>query len=181
MELLDYAKKYRLPEGFLNLSIHLEQDDWTPHSWYTHKGKNKEDNDPLNNRVVDADVREHFYPVFWDMISRYEEECSGFDLVSHMSGVRLNYYPEGTSMRKHADLIYSIFEDVPVERRGLPLLSIVGEISTDAYTGGEFYLCGQDMQLTPGDVIIFPSTFMYTHEVKPVKTGTRTSFVTWAW
>jgi hypothetical protein len=32
-----------------------------------------------------------------------------------------------------------------------------------------------------GDVIIFPSTFLYPHKVNEVKKGIRYSFVSWAW
>ncbi len=51
----------------------------------------------------------------------------------------------------------------------------------DDFEGGEFFLCGEDMELKRGHVIVFPSVFVYPHEVKRVTKGTRYSFVSWAW
>ena len=50
-----------------------------------------------------------------------------------------------------------------------------------AFTGGE--LCFFDQQdpfpLRPGDVVLFPSNFLFPHAVQPVISGTRHSVVTW--
>lgn len=182
MELLDFVKKYKLPDGFLDLSISLRHEEWEPHNWYTHTKKVYEENDPLVNYVTDEDIEKYFFPVYYNFFREYEKDCSiPYELVIQINGVRFNQYSTGTSMRSHSDLVYSVFSDSPVHKRGIPILSIVGEVSTESYSGGEFYLLGQDMQMEPGDVIIFPSTFMYPHEVKPVLSGTRTSFVSWAW
>ena len=192
MELLsDYVKTYKLPDEFLNSSVTLLNDEWRPHQWYTRDKDNRheEDNDPRVNYVLSDDATKTFLPVFWDIISQYEKDISQCDpditsekMVSYFSAIRINVYEEGKLLRKHSDLIYSCFDHVKdPASRGIPLLSIVGDLSTDPYTGGEFYMRGRDAQLRPGHAIIFPSTFMYSHEVKPVLSGTRTSFVTWAW
>ena len=38
-----------------------------------------------------------------------------------------------------------------------------------------------EIKFKAGDLIIFPSVFLYPHLVKSVKKGTRYSFVSWAW
>jgi predicted 2-oxoglutarate/Fe(II)-dependent dioxygenase YbiX len=38
-----------------------------------------------------------------------------------------------------------------------------------------------EIKFKAGDLIIFPSIFLYPHLVKPVKKGTRYSFVSWCY
>ena len=38
----------------------------------------------------------------------------------------------------------------------------------------------KEIPLKTGDILLFPSTFMYPHEVKEARKGTRYSFVSWA-
>jgi len=51
----------------------------------------------------------------------------------------------------------------------------------DNYKGGEFGFFDREVKIKAGkgDVVMFPSTFMYPHEVMPVTEGTRYSIVTW--
>jgi len=51
----------------------------------------------------------------------------------------------------------------------------------DDYKGGEFAFFDRKLKykLNKGDVLMFPSTFMYPHEVMPVTKGTRYSITTW--
>ena len=79
-------------------------------------------------------------------------------------------------MRKHYDHIRSLFDG---ERKGIPVLSILGVLNDD-YEGGEFLVNDRDFNLKQGDIILFPSCFMYPHEVKEVTKGTRYSFISWA-
>jgi hypothetical protein len=49
------------------------------------------------------------------------------------------------------------------------------------YTGGEFAFFDRQliMRIPKGAAIVFPSNFLYPHEILPVLTGTRYSVVTW--
>ena len=53
------------------------------------------------------------------------------------------------------------------------------EIYGDDYEGGEFVVAGEVYNPKKGSGIIFPSNFLYPHEVKPVIQGTRWSALTW--
>ena len=46
---------------------------------------------------------------------------------------------------------------------------------------GEFAFFNRELKykLNQGDVIMFPSTFMYPHEIMPITKGTRYSIITW--
>ena len=94
---------------------------------------------------------------------------------------RFNRYVEGEFMEKHIDHIYSCFDG---NQKGIPVLSIIG-ILNEEYEGGDlvFYLDGEEYtpKLKTGDTLVFPSAFPWAHEVKPVTSGTRYSWVSWAW
>ena len=77
----------------------------------------------------------------------------------------------------HADHIHSMFDG---ERKGIPILSVLGVLNDD-YEGGEFVLIDEKIDLSKGDIIIFPSNFMYPHKVEPVTKGTRYSYISWIW
>jgi len=51
----------------------------------------------------------------------------------------------------------------------------------DDYEGGEFAFFDRELiySLKKGSCIMFPSNFMYPHEIMPVTSGTRYSIVTW--
>jgi len=51
----------------------------------------------------------------------------------------------------------------------------------DDYEGGEFAFFNRELKFKPkrGSVLMFPSNFMYPHEIMPVTKGTRYSIITW--
>jgi Rps23 Pro-64 3,4-dihydroxylase Tpa1-like proline 4-hydroxylase len=58
-------------------------------------------------------------------------------------------------------------------------VSLVAYVNDD-YEGGELFFRLQDLTIKPeaGDLIIFPSNFMYPHRAMPVHSGTKYSIVT---
>jgi len=94
------------------------------------------------------------------------------------SPIRFNRYNKDQIMSKHCDHITSMFTG---DIRGIPILSIVAVLN-DNYEGGEFIMFDDyEIKFKAGDLIIFPSVFLYPHLVKPVKKGTRYSFVSWCY
>ena len=100
-----------------------------------------------------------------------------FDKYQGYSHVRFNKYAENKKMALHADHIHSMFDG---ERKGIPILSVLGVLNDD-YEGGEFVLIDEKIDLSKGDIIIFPSNFMYPHKVEPVTKGIRYSYISWIW
>ena len=81
-------------------------------------------------------------------------------------------------MALHCDHIKSIFQG---ERKGIPLLSCLGALNND-YEGGEFVMWDSKViPLKQGELLIFPSNFMFPHKVEPVTKGTRYSYISWVW
>ena len=101
-----------------------------------------------------------------------------WDTWNGYSEVRFNRYTKTKKMALHCDHIHTIFDG---ERKGVPILSCLGGLN-DNYTGGELVLFGDTIvELKQGELIIFPSSFLYPHKVKPVKKGTRYSYISWVW
>ena len=97
---------------------------------------------------------------------------------SGFSQIRFNRYDKDQIMSKHIDHIVSLFSGNP---RGIPILSILSLLN-DNYQGGEFIMFDDyEIKLKAGDLLIFPSVFLYPHLVKPVTKGIRYTFVSWCY
>ena len=91
---------------------------------------------------------------------------------------RFNKYDQDKKMALHCDHIQSMFDG---EKKGIPTLSVLGVLNDD-YKGGEFIMFDDtEIKFDKGDVLVFPSLFLYPHKVEPVKSGTRYSYVSWVW
>ena len=96
--------------------------------------------------------------------------------LQEISNIRFNRYQVGTNMKMHLDHIHTLFDG---EKKGVPILSILGLLNDD-FEGGDFLMLdSKKVQLETGDIIIFPSNFLYPHAVTTVTKGTRYSFVSW--
>jgi len=90
--------------------------------------------------------------------------------IQEDSGYELLRYKEGQFYTQHTDS----FKDRP---RAVSCSFILN----DDYEGGEFAFFDRELKykLKKGSCIMFPSNFMYPHEIMPVTSGTRYSIVTW--
>ena len=101
-----------------------------------------------------------------------------FSQWSGYTNIRFNRYSKGQEMGAHCDHIHSMFDG---ERKGVPMLSLLGALNND-YEGGEFIMFDDyEVKLNTGDLILWPSNFLYKHEVKPVTKGERYTYVSWVW
>ena len=82
-------------------------------------------------------------------------------------------------MDYHVDHIHSIFDNDYGVTKGVPILSIVGVLNND-FEGGAFTMFDDyEINLDMGDVVLFPSSFVFPHKVNTIEKGTRYSFVSW--
>jgi predicted 2-oxoglutarate/Fe(II)-dependent dioxygenase YbiX len=90
--------------------------------------------------------------------------------IQEDSGYELLKYGIGQFYKEHIDS----FKDRP---RAVSCSFMLN----DDYEGGEFSFFDRELvyNLKKGSCIMFPSNFMYPHEVMPVTSGTRYSIVTW--
>ena len=88
---------------------------------------------------------------------------------------RINRYGEGGFMKSHIDNIHHSHG----QKQGYPHLTSLVFLNDD-YEGGDFVLCGDKwIEKIQGSAIVFPSNFMFPHEVKEVSKGKRYSIMTW--
>lgn len=90
--------------------------------------------------------------------------------IEQDSGYELLMYEVGQFYTTHTDS----FKDRP---RAVSCSFILN----GDYEGGEFAFFDRELvyKLKKGSCIMFPSNFMYPHEIMPVTSGTRYSIVTW--
>jgi predicted 2-oxoglutarate/Fe(II)-dependent dioxygenase YbiX len=173
----DFVKVFNcIPESICDKVVedYSNDPDWEVHTWYkptdnTQTAQHSKELDVLFDKdltVLDEYVRQ--------AITNYYNKINASHLITYFTNIRLNRYSTGTIMSEHVDLIRRRNGD------GVPVLSIVGELNS-GYRGGEFVMNNEIIKLTKGDILIFPSTFMYPHKVNEVIFGTRYSFVTWAY
>lgn len=89
------------------------------------------------------------------------DEDTGYDLLRYKTG---GYY------KQHVDSFITE-----------PRLLSCSLALNDEYKGGEFYFFDRKLKYTldKGDAIMFPSNFVYPHEIGEVTEGTRYSIITW--
>lgn len=159
----------------------INNEQWEPHTWYNPENnqqttRNKEELDVLysENKNVSIEVENYIR----QSLDAYKQKYNPLAFVTRFSRVRFNKYSINTNMAPHADHIHTVFDG---KERGIPVISLVG-ILNEEYDGGEFVFNNNyEVKLKTGDILMFPSNFMYAHEVKGVKKGTRVSFVSWAY
>ena len=88
--------------------------------------------------------------------------------VQAYTDFRINCYGQGGFMKEHIDNIHYSHG----QKQGYPHLTSLIFLNDD-YDGGEFYLCGEPLEKKVGSAVVFPSNFMYPHEVKKVTNGKR--------
>lgn len=118
-----------------------------------------------NRKEIDNKI----FNSFNNVIKKYKEK---FPLVniSKDSGFDILKYEIGGFYRKHIDS----FSDSP---RSLTCSILIN----DDFDGGDFVMFDENIKydLKKGDALIFPSNFMYPHEITEITKGTRYSIITW--
>ena len=104
----------------------------------------------------------------------YKSIYKTLDYSLTCTNFRLNFYREGGFMNQHIDNIHQSHG----QKQGYPHLTSLIFLNDD-YEGGEFVICGEPLKKEQGSAVVFPSNFMYPHEVKKVTKGKRFSVMTW--
>lgn len=183
MNLIDYVKVYK---NFIDDSLCIETVEqlknkrWVKHD-YTYGNKTISYDDDLHISYDNITTKKALMDSIWNAINQYIKTDLNFDWYSGWSGfteIRFNRYDKNTQMRKHCDHIQYIFDG---NRKGIPILTVLICLNND-YNGGELIMFDDErIELNAGDVVIFPSSFLYPHKITPIIEGTRYSCVSWVW
>jgi hypothetical protein len=155
---------------------------WEQHQFYNPISKSsspRSGDKELDMTFDDISTYDEIMNMYGVGFAKYLQELN-FPWYDHWSGfspVRYNRYLETRLMAEHCDHIHTIFDG---DRKGIPTLSALAVLNDD-YTGGEFVMWTDTViPLKKGDLLVFPSNFLYPHRVEPVTSGVRYSAVTWA-
>jgi hypothetical protein len=116
-------------------------------------------------KFIDVEVHQQLLEV----VKKYSEEFPEFS-PSIDTGYDLLRYETGQFYKQHTDSFLQ-------QQRSISCSVCIN----DDYSGGEFTFFDREIMIRggKGSVIVFPSNFMYPHEIMPVTEGTRYSIITW--
>lgn len=163
--------------------INKNKKKWNVHKWHNtvnYTIVDKDEKNELSNLYLESNNSKEVMKILWNVINSYVKNLNfeWFNTWKGYTEVRFNIYQKGKTMENHCDHINSMFDG---QRKGIPILSVLGLLN-DNYKGGEFIMFNDmEFKLKQGDVLVFPSNFLYPHRVSPVIKGTRYSFISWVW
>jgi len=194
---LFHEKNFLDKEYCDNCVNELKNEDWKKHSWYAADikgdyapsgnnepeelrywfGSGGTDHGPdfsKNVHTMNAFIIEKIHSSLLEYYNKLD-----FHWFTDWSGYLplkfLRYFPD-QKLENHCDQI-TLGEGV----NGIPLLSVIGMLN-DNYEGGELiFFKDKKINFEKGDILIFPSTFLYPHQVSLITKGIRYSYVTWVY
>ena len=187
LSIKDYVKVYDnvLSKDLCDQTIDaLKSADWTTHQFYDNTGNYIHVGDDFlqsRNNIPEQDI---ITKSLWGIIHQYilldfsehYEKFAWFGSWQGYTSPKFHRYDVGTTMKLHGDHIRDIFDG---QRKGIPILTLVGSLNDD-YKGGDFLMWEKEkINIPTGSVLVFPSNFMYPHEVTHVTEGSRYTYVSW--
>ena len=157
----------------------IKNESWSSNMWST-DGKDNFSYPTKELDVLEAtpDLEDILNPLI-SLSVKYYNDFIGSEKVSQVtcfSPVRFNRYQKGQTMRIHCDHIKTLFEG---EVKGIPVLSIIINFNDD-YKGGDLIFWDDyKVDLGEGDVVVFPSLFLFPHRIEEVTENIRYSGVAW--
>ena len=157
----------------------IKNESWNSHLWST------DGTDQFSYPTKELDVLEPT-PDLEDILNplislsvKYYNDFIGSEKVSQVtcfSPIRFNRYQKGQTMRIHCDHIKTLFEG---EVKGIPVLSIIINFNDDYQGGDLIFWDDYKVDLGEGDVVVFPSLFLFPHRIEEVTENIRYSGVAW--
>lgn len=181
-----FHKKNFIPESVCDDVLnYIKTGDWIPHNWYNQlEGKQGPEEKELDilpdlSDEMQGNLSKYLHSAFIEYNQKYKFDCIKTQHIAfEFSRLRFNRYQPGKMMKRHHDHIYSIFDG---NLKGIPVISVIINFNDD-YEGGQLYFWDNyELELGKGDIVLFPSLFMYPHGVKEPTKGERYSAVCWAW
>ena len=163
-----------------------KSNNWEQHTFYNELEKKaitrsgSDELSVLGFNKAPGEEKTMIMQALWSEIGKYFEDLKTpwFAQWNGYSGIRFNRYKKNKKMAFHCDHIHTIFDG---KIRGVPSLSVLGALN-DNYEGGEFIMFdNKEYKIKAGQVLIFPSSFMFPHKVEPVTKGIRHTYISWVY
>ena len=166
----------------------IEVGEWVSHMWY-----NKNTDSSFSNETRELDMQASTLELHQKVESFIGESGTRYNkkyayqhpscvertgqTITQFTSVRFNRYTPGQIMRQHHDHIHSIFDG---QYKGIPVLSFILNFNDD-YEGADLFFWEDTIvKLGKGDIVMFPSCFLFPHGVTEATKGKRYSGVSWA-
>ena len=178
-----------IPTNFCDAVVQdIEKRKWKPHEWY-----NPSTDKRTSEETKELDIQEAT-PALHKAISPFVVEAARIynqnytyqhpsciertgQIMYQFSVLRFNRYQPGQIMRQHHDHIHSLFDG---EKKGVPVLSFILNFNDD-YEGADLFFWEDTVvKLGKGDIVMFPSNWLFPHGVTEAIKGKRYSGVSWA-
>jgi predicted 2-oxoglutarate/Fe(II)-dependent dioxygenase YbiX len=177
-ELIHVAKGL-IPKDTCKYVINSIKDQkWGKHQWGDGKINYSYPTKELDVLDITPELEEILNPFVSQSIKSYNDYIGekNASQISCFSPIRFNRYQKDQIMRKHCDHIKSLFEG---DVRGIPVLSIIINFNDDYEGGNLLFWDNYKVDLEEGDIVVFPSLFLFPHRVEEVTKNIRYSGVTW--
>ena len=184
---LIHVEKGIIPANLCDYIIQdIETRPWKPHTWYNAQANSygSEETMELDVQGITAELQQLLTPIMINAGAAYNQKYAYLrcerttQIMNKFSSIRFNRYGSGQIMRQHHDHIHSLFDG---NEKGIPVLSFILNLNDD-YEGADlFFWENHVVPLGKGDIIMFPSLFLFPHGVTEAKKGKRYSAVSWAW
>jgi len=176
-----------IPDNLCDFVVQdIEKRDWKPHTWYsaTNDSYGSEETMELDVQGTSPELQQLLTPIIIQAGRAYNQNFAFLNsektqqIMNKFTTLRFNRYAPGQIMRQHHDHIHSIFDG---KEKGIPVLSFILNFNDD-YEGAKlFFWEDYELDLGKGDIVMWPSNFLYPHGVTEATKGKRYSAVTWAW
>jgi hypothetical protein len=182
-KLKDFIKVYDIipKEDAEKLFEEVKNVSYTRHSFYNVETNTyRENKNEAMTSIETIPSHQLIMDYMWTAAEQYAIKDFG---TSHWRGwngfsqPKYNKYVVGEEMVLHSDHIHGLFDGT---RKGIPILSMIAALNDD-YEGGDFVINDEHIKLNQGQVIIFPSVFLFPHKVNTVTKGTRYTAICWTW
>jgi len=184
---LIHVEKGIIPANLCDYIIQdTEKREWRPHTWYNAQANSfgSEETMELDVQGITPELQQLLTPIMIQAGAAYNQKYAYMkcdrttQIMNKFSTIRFNRYKSGQIMRQHHDHIHSLFDG---NEKGIPVLSFVLNLN-DNYEGADlFFWENHVVPLGKGDIIMWPSLFLFPHGVTEAKSGQRYSAVSWAW
>ena len=164
----------------------IEKKEWEPHTWYDSQSDTfgSEPTKELDVQFATIELQRQLSSFIKKSAKVYNKNYSfkkcenTLQIIHNFSPIRFNRYSPGQIMRQHHDHIHSLFDG---EIKGVPVLSFIINFNDD-YEGADlFFWKDTIVKLGKGDIIMFPSNWLFPHGVTEATKGVRYSGSVWAW
>ena len=181
-----HIEKGIVPENLCDFIMKdIETREWKPHTWYNSSADSygSEDTYELDVQSATPELQQLLTPIIIQAGAAYNAKyaypCERTQqIMNKFTAIRFNRYGPGQIMRYHHDHIHSIFDG---KEKGIPVLSFIINLNDD-YEGAKLFFWDDYVaDLSKGDIVMWPSNFLWPHGVTEATKGTRYSAVCWAW